>query len=62
MRPSSLPKKVQFLFFKKGIYPDWDKDDNVGGGRFVIMINKYYADKLWEDLILHFITNDCIET
>jgi translation initiation factor 4E len=30
----------------------WEDEGNKNGGRWVIRINKGYANKLWEDLIL----------
>jgi translation initiation factor 4E len=30
----------------------WEDEANKNGGRWVIRINKGYANKIWEDLIL----------
>ena len=62
IRPSRLSKGVQLLIFKKGIFPAWESDDNVGGGRFTVLIKKDFANKIWEDIILSFIGGECPET
>ena len=48
---------MQFLVFKKGIKPVWEGQSKTAG-RFRIDINKKYANKLWEDLILSYICKE----
>jgi translation initiation factor 4E len=42
--------------FRKGIKPIWEDKANVGGGSFVILADKAKANKMWEDVLLSFIT------
>ena len=40
----------------------WETGVNVGGGRVQMRIKKEFSNKIWEDLILHYIGDDCQET
>lgn len=62
VRPDRLPTGAQFLIFHEGIFPAWESGKNIGGGRFAVNIKKEYANKIWEDIILHFIGDDCDQT
>lgn len=33
----------------------WEDEANKNGGRWALRVNKGYANKLWEDLVLAFI-------
>lgn len=46
----SLTKlSIQFV---DGVKPMWEDPANTNGGRWVIRVQKGYANKLWEDLLL----------
>jgi len=38
-----------------------DSGENYGGGILVINIKDEFANKIWEDVLLSFITDDCEE-
>jgi len=42
--------------FKEGITPDWDDELNKEGGSIKLQFNPEYTNKLWEDILLAFIT------
>lgn len=42
--------------FRKGIKPIWEDKANLNGGSFVILTEKPRANKMWEDVLLAFIT------
>eukprot|EP01016_Furgasonia_blochmanni_P042965 TRINITY_DN5770_c0_g1_i1.p1 TRINITY_DN5770_c0_g1~~TRINITY_DN5770_c0_g1_i1.p1 ORF type:complete len:258 (+),score=52.02 TRINITY_DN5770_c0_g1_i1:157-930(+) len=54
-RPDTLPSGVEFYLFQEGIRPMWEDEANRNGGKFVLRIQKTYANRFWEDLILSFI-------
>ena len=40
----------------------WEDEPNLGGGRFVMRLKKPFSNKIWEDLVLSFIGDQCKET
>lgn len=50
-RPSQLPTMSEYHFFKYGIRPIWEDDENRKGGKWVVRLRKGVADHYWEDLI-----------
>lgn len=54
-RPSSIPVNCELFFFKKGIKPVWEENENRGGGKFILRIKKDHADKAWERLLISFL-------
>ncbi|KAF3056274.1 Eukaryotic translation initiation factor NCBP [Daldinia childiae] len=51
-RPSSLPTVSDYHFFKKGIRPIWEDDENKLGGKWVLRLKKGVADRYYEDLLM----------
>lgn len=51
-RPSKLPPNCELFFFKKGIRPIWEENENRGGGKFIIRVKKEFADLVWEKLLI----------
>ena len=54
-RPSQMTSGTHINLFVKGIKPMWEVDEHKEGGVWNLRVNKGYANKLWEDLILGFI-------
>ena len=52
IRPSSLPTVSDYHFFKEGIRPVWEDDENKKGGKWTMRLKKGVADRYWEDLLL----------
>lgn len=50
-RPSSLPLVADYHFFRKGVRPVWEDDENCKGGKWVVRLKKGVADRYWEDLL-----------
>jgi translation initiation factor 4E len=51
-RPSQLSAGTQLNLFIEGIKPMWEVPEHKTGGVWNLRVNKGYANKLWEDLIL----------
>ncbi|KAF8468147.1 translation initiation factor eIF 4e-like domain-containing protein [Kalaharituber pfeilii] len=51
-RPSSLPHVSDYHFFKKGIRPVWEDQENKNGGKWIIRLKKGVSTRYWEDLLL----------
>jgi translation initiation factor 4E len=51
-RPSQLPTVSDYHFFKDGIRPVWEDEENRRGGKWIIRLKKGVADRYWEDLLL----------
>lgn len=51
-RPSSLPTVSDYHFFKEGIRPVWEDEENRRGGKWTMRVKKGVADRYWEDLLL----------
>ncbi|KAF2497137.1 IF4E-domain-containing protein [Lophium mytilinum] len=51
-RPSHLPTVSDYHFFKEGIRPVWEDEENKRGGKFIMRLKKGVCDRYWEDLLL----------
>ncbi|KAK5134794.1 hypothetical protein LTR08_006169 [Meristemomyces frigidus] len=51
-RPSALPTVSDYHFFKDGIRPVWECEENRHGGKWTMRLKKGVADRYWEDLLL----------
>ena len=60
-RPSALPAVSDYHFFKEGIRPVWEDDENKKGGKWMMRLKKGVADRYWEDLLLAFIGDQFLE-
>ena len=60
-RPSSLPTVSDYHFFKEGIRPVWEDDENKHGGKWIMRLKKGVADRYWEDLLLAMIGDQFAE-
>ena len=47
-----MPVKTDIHLFVEGVKPMWEDESNKNGGRWFIKLQKGYANKLWEDLVL----------
>ncbi|EME43476.1 hypothetical protein DOTSEDRAFT_72751 [Dothistroma septosporum NZE10] len=52
IRPSSLPTVSDYHFFKEGIRPVWEDEENKKGGKWTMRLKKGVADRYWEDLLM----------
>ncbi|KAL5604143.1 hypothetical protein BROUX41_002130 [Berkeleyomyces rouxiae] len=50
-RVSILPQVSEYHFFKWGIRPIWEDEENKKGGKWVVRLKKGVADRYWEDLL-----------
>lgn len=60
-RPSSLPSVSDYHFFRKGIRPVWEDQENRKGGKWIMRFKKGVADRYWEDLLLAMIGDQFAE-
>ncbi|KAF2113662.1 translation initiation factor eIF 4e-like domain-containing protein [Lophiotrema nucula] len=60
-RPSTLPSVSDYHFFKDGIRPVWEDDENKKGGKWIMRLKKGVADRYWEDLLLALIGDQFAE-
>ena len=60
-RPSSLPFVSDYHFFRKGIRPVWEDQENRKGGKWILRLKKGVADRYWEDLLLAMIGDQFAE-
>ncbi|KAK0815044.1 hypothetical protein LTR91_007599 [Friedmanniomyces endolithicus] len=60
-RPSALPTVSDYHFFKEGIRPVWEDDENRRGGKWIMKLKKGVADRYWEDLLLAMIGDQFME-
>lgn len=51
-RPSQLPAVSDYHFFKDGIRPVWEDEENKRGGKWIMRLKKGVADRYWENLLL----------
>ena len=51
-RPSILPHVSDYHFFKEGIRPVWEDEENRNGGKWIIRLKKGVSTRYWEDLLL----------
>lgn len=50
-RPSNLPVVTEMHFFRQGVRPIWEDDENKDGGKWIIRLKKGVADRFWESLL-----------
>ncbi|KAF2140197.1 uncharacterized protein K452DRAFT_252881 [Aplosporella prunicola CBS 121167] len=60
-RPSMLPTVSDYHFFKEGIRPVWEDEENKKGGKWIMRLKKGVADRYWENLLLALIGNEFME-
>ncbi|KAK5694672.1 hypothetical protein LTR97_009262 [Elasticomyces elasticus] len=51
-RPSTLPTVSDYHFFRDGIRPVWEDEENRKGGKWTMKLKKGVVDRYWEDLLL----------
>lgn len=51
-RPSTLEERTDLFLFKKGIFPEWEDENNIKGGSVLCRIQKEVSDIIWERLLL----------
>ncbi|KAF1997013.1 IF4E-domain-containing protein [Amniculicola lignicola CBS 123094] len=59
--PSSLPTVSDYHFFKEGIRPVWEDDENKRGGKWIMRLKKGVADRYWEELLMALIGDQFLE-
>ncbi|KAF2245914.1 IF4E-domain-containing protein [Trematosphaeria pertusa] len=60
-RPSTLPTVSDYHFFKEGIRPVWEDDENKRGGKWIMRLKKGVADRYWEELLMALIGDQFAE-
>ncbi|KAF2197379.1 IF4E-domain-containing protein [Delitschia confertaspora ATCC 74209] len=60
-RPSALPTVSDYHFFKEGIRPVWEDEENKRGGKWIIRLKKGVADRYWEELLMALIGDQFME-
>lgn len=60
-RPSTLPTVSDYHFFREGIRPVWEDEENKKGGKWILRLKKGVADRYWEDLLLAMIGDQFAE-
>lgn len=50
-RPSDLPSNADYQFFRMGIKPVWEDEENATGGKWIIRLKKGLINRLWEHLV-----------
>ena len=50
-KPSQLPTVSDWHFFKDGIRPFWEDEENKKGGKWILRVKKGVADRYWEDIL-----------
>ena len=51
-RPSALPAVSDYHFFRDGVRPVWEDEENKRGGKWIMRLKKGVIDRYWEDLLL----------
>ena len=51
-RPSTLPAMSEYNFFRMGIRPAWEDEENKKGGKWILRLRKGVADRYWEELMM----------
>lgn len=59
--PSTLPTVSDYHFFKEGIRPVWEDDENKKGGKWIMRLKKGVCDRYWENLLLAMIGDQFME-
>jgi len=60
-RPSSLPTVSDYHFFRDGIRPVWEDEENRRGGKWIMRLKKGVSDRYWEELLLAMIGDQFAE-
>ena len=60
-RPSALPTVSDYHFFKDGIRPVWEDDENKKGGKWIIRLKKGVMDRFWDEILLALIGDQFAE-
>ncbi|KAL9054111.1 MAG: hypothetical protein Q9162_004368 [Coniocarpon cinnabarinum] len=60
-RPSALPTVSDYHFFKDGIRPVWEDEQNKRGGKWIMRLKKGVIDRYWEELLLTTIGDQFLE-
>ncbi|KAF2272661.1 IF4E-domain-containing protein [Westerdykella ornata] len=60
-RPSTLPTVSDYHFFKEGIRPVWEDEENKRGGKWIMRLKKGVADRYWEELLMALIGDQFYE-
>ncbi|KAF2646850.1 IF4E-domain-containing protein [Massarina eburnea CBS 473.64] len=60
-RPSTLPTVSDYHFFKDGIRPVWEDEENKRGGKWIMRLKKGVADRYWEELLMALIGDQFME-
>lgn len=60
-RPSDLPTVSDYHFFKEGIRPVWEDDENKRGGKWIMRLKKGVADRYWEELLMALVGDQFFE-
>ncbi|KAM0723552.1 hypothetical protein Q7P37_000539 [Cladosporium fusiforme] len=60
-RPSYLPAVSDYHFFKEGIRPVWEDEENKRGGKWIMRLKKGIADRYWENLQLALVGDQFFE-
>ncbi|KAF2021251.1 IF4E-domain-containing protein [Aaosphaeria arxii CBS 175.79] len=60
-RPSLLPTVSDYHFFKEGIRPVWEDEENRRGGKWIMRLKKGVADRYWEELLMALIGDQFAE-
>ncbi|KAI9658747.1 MAG: hypothetical protein M1821_002307 [Bathelium mastoideum] len=60
-RPSALPTVSDYHFFREGIRPVWEDEENKMGGKWIMRLKKGVADRYWEDLMMAMIGDQFAE-
>lgn len=60
-RPSALPTVSDYHFFRDGIRPVWEDEENRRGGKWILRLKKGVADRYWEDLLMAIIGDQFAE-
>lgn len=55
-RPSQMPIGSYLYLFRHDVRPVWEDDHNKHGGAFVLRFTRDKCDRLWEDILLGFIS------
>lgn len=55
-RPTDLPEGSYIYLFKDNIKPVWEDENNKNGGAFVLRFEKSKCNRLWENILLGYIS------
>jgi len=61
VKPSRIETNSNYHFFKEGIRPVWEDEENKRGGKWIMRLKKGVCDRYWEDLLLAMIGDQFYE-